>query len=911
MKDFPRELVHGSGAVMNQDPSRLLLAFRQEMEQPNVTKLIQAFGLVLEDSADSPTKEPRGFPEIVNHTAQRFWTRTLDRSALTEEQYQRLRKNLSEQLEWVGPVYQFSGTQGRANLLCPLPNVLLIKPASSDEAARKKFDALMKRHGLKEVGDKSDSLGGYRYFELSKSTSYQLQPQLSKERQLIAQVHFENMPMVIPIATVPNDPFVAQQWAMAQIQAGGPGTTGWDLSTGTGVTVAVLDTGVDLTHPDLSIPNQGIRLDTMMPTGAPQGPASIIGHGTCCAGLVAGRFNNAQGVAGVAGGADILPIAFVNWTDAEVAAGINWGAANGASVISMSFGQYAPGDGFGPTGWNFAIIDPAITNAVDVVGVVLVAATGNENTGNINRYPARNPRVIAVGGSDQSDNRKSPASPDGECWGANFGPGVSVVAPCVLNPTTDIQGNPGFNMNGGPATIACVNYPSTGDAAGDYFLQFDGTSSATPIVAGLAAAIRGAYPALTNLEVRELIDRTADKVGGAYADAAGFPNGTRNNEMGYGRVNMFRALDEGDVLIRDYPADSGIEPSSPPGGDFWDFSDVVVRIFDDNVFNPGDPTQSSNVERGQTNFIYVQVTNRGPQEARNVTVSTRITPYVGLQFVYPADWTAVDATHVSPTPISAAFPSIAAGTSVIAKFSVSAADVEVLWGWISTMPWHPCLLASVSADNDYAWATASTGASPQVKRNNLAQRNLSLINVLATASVTFPLIAGNLHNAERQMDVVVNRSRFPRATSVLLALEDDGAAFPRVPFERAPAREDVDGDGMIFLERTRVEMKLACCRSVLTLQPGSRFDCAATLVPGKLSVTGGEVIIRNGKRFVDIRENIAVIRMEKVPNQIYPLSLHAQIPPDAVAGALYWLSVSQRDTREQTVGGASVVYKVK
>ncbi|HBL14509.1 MAG TPA: hypothetical protein DD379_24600 [Cyanobacteria bacterium UBA11162] len=900
MKNFPRQLRHGSGTMMTLDPTRLLLAFREQQVRERIEPLLQRLGLIFEDDERQTNTISRPM-EMVNHTKQRFWVRTLSGKAIDDQLFDAIEKTFQEALEVIHPVYRLDNTQGRGGLLSPLSNVLVIKLnpqsiANNREVSRVSFNqlaAVITQPILSEVPEKSKYLGGYRYYLIEnpkENTAYQLQQLLlEREKQLVQEARFENMPMLSPLTVVPNDTLFAQQWDMTQIDA----PQGWDISTGSNtVVVAVIDSGCDLSHPDLQFSTPGIDLGTMMPDGSPNPFGFFTGHGTSCAGIVAARFNNVLGVAGVAGSCQIMPLAFQDLTDVEVALGINYAADNGATVLSMSFGAFS--------GWDFTIIDPAITHAVNDRGCVLCAATGNDDDGSQNRYPARHPLVIACGASDQADNRKSPASPDGEVWGSNYGvdtyagttTGVSVVAPGVLIPSTDIQGSDGFD-------------------SGDYVSDFNGTSSATPHVAGLAALIISQYPSLTNIQVRNIIERTAEKVGTLpYAEVAGFPNGTRNQEMGYGRINVLHALDFADVLIKDYPGDTGTEPST--GGNFWDFSDIVTRITDDNVFVPEDPSKSKNVERGQTNYLYIRVTNNGPTDARNVVVNARITPFVGTQFVYPADWTLIDATHISPTPVTATFATIPAGSSAIAKFTISAAQVEELYGWTTSMPWHPCLLASVNADNDYAFATADfTGGTIVVRRNNLAQRNLSVIDVLAGAAIAFPFLAGNLLNAERMMEIRVDRTQLPKDMKLLLAIDDDGMAFPRVdlmPNIDTPAENGKKG--IVYLERTRIETTLGCCRGILTLEKGSRFDCLPVVKLGKISVKGGDVILRDGKRFVEIREAITTIQMEKQPNQLYPLALQTSIPAKAQKGQQYTIKVAQLNQKEEIVGGATVVYVV-
>jgi hypothetical protein len=568
-----------------------------------------------------------------------------------------------------------------------------------------------------------------------------------------------------------------------------------------------------------------------------------------------------------------------------------------------------------------ATIDPEIQNAF-TNDVVMCAATGNENRSDFNRYPGRHPLVIGVGGSSTDDNRKTPTSPDGECWGANFGEdvyggvttGVSVVAPCVQCPTTDRQGSSGYNNNGtlSPNPWACVNYPMQ-PADGNFVMVFDGTSAATPHVAGLAGLLKSQYPTLTNLQIRNIIERTTAKVGTlAYAEQAGFPNGTRNQEMGYGRIDIFQALDFADVMIRDWSGDTGIEPST--SGNFWDFSDIVVRINDDNVFNPSNPSQSKNVERGQPNFIYVQVTNNGPRDATNVVVNVRITPYVGLQFVYPNDWTAVDGMHVSPVSLINNFVVVPAGTSVIAKFSIDATQVETLYGWENSNPWHPCLLAQVTADNDYAYASSDLSfGNVVVRKNNFAQRNLSVIDVLTSAaaplSLAFPFVVGSLFAKARTIRLHIDRSKLPAKATVRLNLAENGNTFPRVDFTQT---ENPEKSGIVFRDKTRVTTRIGCCDALVTLEKGSILEllCANEKLQVR-NIRGGELVVDDGERLINITGKRSVIEFDSQQQTIYPLSVQIDFPRDIKKGDEYALVAYQTDESNRKIGGATTIYNMK
>lgn len=322
-----------------------------------------------------------------------------------------------------------------------------------------------------------------------------------------------------------NDPLFSSQWALNNTGQNG-GTAGIDIDYcdarsitegSNSIVVAVLDQGVDLAHPDINIYSKSY--DTESGTS----PSRVLGeHGTACAGIISAKTNNNLGVAGIAPKCPVMSISNSLATSVDSrqkrADGFNYAWQNGAAVISNSWSSSIKYDIITDA------MQAAISNGRNGLGCVIVFAAGNNNNSTVS-YPANAiADIVAVGALSPCGERKNPSSCDGETnWGSNYGTALDVMAPGVLIPTTDISGSAGYS-------------------SGDYFNRFNGTSSACPHVAGIAALVLSVNPSLTQKEVVTIIEKTAKKTGNySYATTNGRPNGTWNNEMGYGLCSAFAA----------------------------------------------------------------------------------------------------------------------------------------------------------------------------------------------------------------------------------------------------------------------------------------------------------------------------------------------------------------------------------
>ncbi|WP_326535892.1 S8 family serine peptidase [Pseudorhodoferax sp.] len=299
-----------------------------------------------------------------------------------------------------------------------------------------------------------------------------------------------------------------ENWSLKMIGA----AEAWATTRGSAdIKIAVLDEGVDTTHPALKaavyrerdfIGNNG---DSAMPDGNDA-------HGTACAGIIVSR---SKAVPGIAPACRLIAARIAmgdgnqGWVfdDFATADAIDWAWREGADVLSNSWGGGAPSDAISRA---FA---RARTQGRGGLGSVVVIAAGNAQRPI--DFPGNLPGYVTVGASNPADQRKTKTSSDGEnWWGSSYGATLHLLAPGVFIWTTDIVGPAGYTPT-------------------DFSKTYNGTSSATPAVAAAAALMLSANPALSASSVRNLLARTAKKIQGQT---------DWTQELGWGRLDVAKAV---------------------------------------------------------------------------------------------------------------------------------------------------------------------------------------------------------------------------------------------------------------------------------------------------------------------------------------------------------------------------------
>jgi subtilisin family serine protease len=371
----------------------------------------------------------------------------------------------------------------------------------------------------------------------------------------------------------PRDPLYTQQWYLNH-NGGDELALGshisvekaWDITRGTrSIVVAVVDDSFDLNHPDFQgsgkvVAPRDLRQNDFLPLP----DAKETSHGTACAGVAVAEENGA-GIVGVAPGCAFMPIRTTGYLDDESVEQIfNWAVEKGASVISCSWGASAV---YFPLSLRQrAAITRAATKGRNGKGCVILFAAGNANrpvNGTVveKNWPdnllqgktnwlsgfAVHPDVMTVAAST-SMNKKAAYS--------NWGDSIALCAPSNNAPPGMSFPEKGYVFTqpaiasylSGVGVFTTDQIGAAGYDKGDFTRNFGGTSSATPVVAGVAALVLSANPNLTAQQVRRILQETADKIVDPNPDPqlglkAGTYDGNGHSQwFGYGKVNAAKAV---------------------------------------------------------------------------------------------------------------------------------------------------------------------------------------------------------------------------------------------------------------------------------------------------------------------------------------------------------------------------------
>jgi len=351
-----------------------------------------------------------------------------------------------------------------------VPGYILVEPRPGLPEAE--FNGIVGAHGGKSIG----RIGSLDIHVVM------LPPEASEQAVANAlrqnpHIKFAEPDAIVPSAFVPNDVYYPNEWHLQTIGA----PAAWDIARGSGITVAVLDSGIDPAHPDLAsqlVPGWNFWDNNSNTT-------DVYGHGTKVAGVIGAIGNNSNGVAGVAHNARLMPIRVTDTSGSAsisaLASGLSYAADHGARVANMSFAVQS-----------YSTVISAAQYFMNKGGVVMNSA-GNYATLDPS---AASGALVTVSATDGTDALASFSS---------YGPYVDLAAPGVSIWTT--------TSGGGYGAVS-------------------GTSFSSPLTAGVAALVMSANPGLSGTQVISLLESTARDLGAAGED----------NYFGYGRVDAAAAV---------------------------------------------------------------------------------------------------------------------------------------------------------------------------------------------------------------------------------------------------------------------------------------------------------------------------------------------------------------------------------
>jgi len=527
---------------------------------------------ILEASCGSPATTVTHIDSIATEKMDIF---AVDKTTKLEETVDKLRE--SPATDVVTHIYSLDDTPGSA--VIPVGTMTIQFKSDVSKANREK---ILAEFGL-EIIEELDFLPHSYTVKLTQaSTENPLKIAAKLQQRKEIKIAEPDLSFQISLKFVPNDTLYRDQWhlnndgqgiglvAGADVKAEGA----WDYTLGSrDIAICIMDDGFDLGHPDFNATGKIVApRDFGQDDFDPNPVYEDENHGTACAGVALAE-QNGVGVVGLAPGCAFMPVRTSPWlSDTSIQQLFQYAIDNNADVISCSWSAAA---------WDFPLstkMTAIIHNAAsqgrrNKKGCVILFAAGNEDRpldgvkdGKVSHQGfALHPDVIAVGANNSLDQRS---------YYSNYGSELAITAPSNGSPgrgivTTDRRGTKGY-------------------ATDDYMYDFGGTSSATPLTAGLAALILSVNPDLTSAEVKRVIMDTADKIdpaNGEYVDG-------HSVWYGHGRINAQKAValaaGEGDdslpeVLFMEHRVNKAI-PDLGATDDIIPFPlDVAIKEFEVSV----------------------------------------------------------------------------------------------------------------------------------------------------------------------------------------------------------------------------------------------------------------------------------------------------------------------------------------